>query len=248
MGYTPNVDFLLAVAKGQIAGHTLVRRFGVNPDVDTAGEEDVWANGGDLPWFTSAQSLEVVSGSANDTLLGTGARTLRVRGLSSSFVEQTETVSMLGAVPVNLTLTYIGDVRAELLTTGSGETNDGDIDIRVQTAGAVVSRMPTGFGRYMQASYFVPASKTGYLIGWRSSLYKATAGSVEMRLMIADDGVGWRVSKLQELTQSGNSDSSWAESELLMALPAKTRLRVRAKTSADNMGVASELALVLVDN
>lgn len=154
---------------------------------------------------------------------------------------------MNGTTPVNLSNTYIGGVRAELLTTGSGETNAGDLSIRVQTAGATVSLLPAGYGKSMQATYFVPASKTGYLVGWCSSLYRAVAGSVELRLLVADDGVGWRVEHLQELTQSGVGMSSRLESELLIPLPAKARVRVRAKTSADNMGVASELALVLVD-
>ncbi len=249
MTYTGSKDFLLDVARGKITGHTIILRNGLNADVDIAAEEDVWAGGGDLSWQTSAQALEAISSSANDIAsTGSGARTIKVWGLNSSYADVNQTVSMNGTTAVSLATNLIYVDRVEIVTTGSGEVNAGDIDIRLSGAGAVQARMPTGFGQSWRASYFVPLSKTAYLIGWTSSLYKAVSGSVELRLMLSEDGVGWRVVVLHELTQTGTGQTTRSEGDLMIALPQKTRVRVRAKTSADNMGVSSSLMMLLIDN
>jgi hypothetical protein len=47
MSYISNKDFLIEVAKGNVAGHAIVNKFGRNPDVDTGTDpEDVWTQGG----------------------------------------------------------------------------------------------------------------------------------------------------------------------------------------------------------
>lgn len=80
-------DFLIAVGLGQVPGYRRITALGNNPDVDTAGPEDVWSGGGLYPWMTTATALEIVSDSASDTSAGTGARTVLVNGLDANFVE-----------------------------------------------------------------------------------------------------------------------------------------------------------------
>lgn len=249
MTYLSSREFLLDVARGKIAGHALVRVVGINPDVDV-GEEDVVAFGGDQPWYTSAQSLEAVSSSTDDTnSAGTGARSIRVTGLNGSHAAITEDVNLSGTTAVALSNTYIGDVRAKLLTSGTGLVNAGDVTIRIASAGATVAQMPTGYGQTLAAVYTVPAGKTAYVVGWHTSLYQAVSGAhAEMRLMVYDDTVGWRLDGLHELVHDGISICSRAFSDLLIKLPAKSRVRVRAKSSASNLGVSSDLSLVLIDN
>lgn len=247
MSYLTNKEFLLEVAKGKVAGHTLVRRFGINADVDIAAEEDICSYGGIVNWQTSAQTLEAVSTDADDlSATGTGARTIKVWGLDSAYAEANTTVSMNGVTPVTLSGTWIDIDRAEILTTGSTASNEGDIDVRILSAGAILARVPTLYGQAYRAGYFVPTGKTAYLIGWESSLYKATSGSAELRLYTAEDGVGWRVQAIQELTQTGAGVSSASAQSLLLELPAKTRVVVRAKASVDNLGVASSLTFVVI--
>lgn len=245
MSYSPIHDYLLDVARGKITGQTLIRRVGLNPDVDTGAEEDVRYSGGTFPWQTSAQSLEAVSTSTNDVnTTGSGARTIKVWGLDSSYAEVNQTVNMNGTTAVALGTNLVYVDRVEILTTGSGETNAGDVTVQIASGGTVLARVPASFGQSFHCSYFVPVGKTGYLLGWSTSLYQAVSGSVEFRLMIAEDGVGWRVVDLHQLTLNGSGQFSKNQSELLLALPAKTRIGVRTKTSADNMGVSSELMLI----
>lgn len=249
MTFYPNRDFLLEVARGKIAKHALVRVFGINADVDTGAEEDVVAFGGDQPWFTSAQSLDVLSTSTDDTnSAGTGARSIRVTGLNGSHAAITEDVNLNGTTAVTLSNTYIGGVQAKLLTSGTGLVNAGTVTIRNVLDESSVAQMPIGYGQTLGAVYTVPASKTAYLIGWSTSLYKAvTSGHAEMRLMVFDFAVGWRLEALHELDHGGVSVHSRA-SDLLIPLPAKSAVRVRAKVSANDTGVSSELSLVVIDN
>jgi hypothetical protein len=250
MTFYRNRDFLLEVARGRIAKHAFVRILGINPDIDTASEEDVVAFGGDQPWFASAQSLEAISSNANDTnSSGTGARSIRITGLNGSHAPITEDVNLNGTGAVALSNTYIGDVRAKLLTSGSGFTNDGTVGIRIASGGATVASMPPGFGQTLAAVYTVPAGKTAYVVGWFTSLYKAvTSTHAELRLMVYDDTVGWRLEALHELDEGGAAINSRHSEGLLVKLPAKSSIRVRAKVSVNDTGVSSELALVLIDN
>jgi len=246
MTFLPGRDFFLEVAKGNVPKHTLIRRAGINLDVDNATDEDVWAFGGDANWYTSAQSLAAVSSSVNDTnTAGTGARTLTINGLDSSYDAQTESVSLNGTTEVNLSNTYIFIDEIILLTTGSIETNDGDVDILIQSAGAELHRMAAGYGQQQGALYQIPNAKTGYLVDWSVSLTNGTAAEVEFQLMTHADGIGWRIRDAVQIDQGSPHHVNQLS---YLSLPAKTRVRVRANTDTDNLGVAATFTLVLVDD
>lgn len=249
MSFFPTREFLLEVARGKIAKHTLVRVVGLNPDIDSASEEDVVAFGGSQPYYSAADTLEIVSSSTADTnSSGIGARQLRLSGLNGSHALITEDINLNGTTVVTSSNSYLSSVKATLLTSGANETNSGDITIRDLTSGTTLAYMPAGFGRTLDAVYTVPAAKTGYIISWHSSIYTASDTHVEMRLMVADDTVGWRLEALHELDHAGTSVYARSSSDLMIPVKAKGRIRVRAKASADNTGVASEFAVILIDN
>ena len=69
--------FELQVARGQIAYHKTIFKFGFNPDVDDS-LETVWAEGGLYNYLSAASVLKVSSSSTADTSAGTGARTVKL--------------------------------------------------------------------------------------------------------------------------------------------------------------------------
>jgi hypothetical protein len=218
----------------------------VNRDIDTAATEDI-CPGGTLNWQTSAVAMEIISSDVDDvSSTGTGARTVKVVGLDSSWNEQLETVSMNGTTAVTLTNNYRFIDRVEIITTGSSETNEGDITVQTVSGSNAVAVMPAGYGQNWTAAYTIPAGKTGFLISWHNHLLKATDGSMEMRLMIAEDGVGWRVISVQELTRAGSGWAHLDEDDLLLQLAQKTRIKVTGTTSVNDLGVASSFSLILV--
>ena len=103
-----DIDFYLAVAKGDFTGYSNVSKFGYNPTVGSSDYESIWEGSNAYPWMSAADQLEVLSSSANDTSAGTGARTVELQGLDSSWNLLTETVTMNGTSAVTtLSLIHI---------------------------------------------------------------------------------------------------------------------------------------------
>jgi len=122
----PYEDYMLAVAKGQVTGHSIVHKFGQNNDIGTA-KETVWDVGGLYSYLTSATALKVSSDDANDTSDGTGARTVQIYGLNSDYDEIDETITLNGQTAVNTTKLYLRIYRMVVKTAGSGDEAAGNI-------------------------------------------------------------------------------------------------------------------------
>jgi len=132
---------------------------GFNPDVD-AGEEEIWAVGGSYVWPTAEMRMEIVSSSADDAAEGTGARTVRIRYLTSAFVEKSEDITLTGVTPVPTVAADIYRVNwFRVLTAGSGGKAAGNLDLRHLSDTPIYSRIPTGLTRARNAMYTVPAGK-----------------------------------------------------------------------------------------
>jgi len=98
-------DFALDVARGLVPGVTKGVQFGRNTDIDTgSAPETVWNGGGvytGLPLESVAPgTLDVSSDNNNDTLAGTGARTVKLMGLGKNWEYQEETLNLSGTSPV----------------------------------------------------------------------------------------------------------------------------------------------------
>lgn len=171
MSFFGTIDWLIEVAKGNVPGHSLVDKFGRNPDIDTAsGFEAIWNGGGDYTGFdaTVAEAIEVFSSSANDagTLLSSGSAT---GGSATTLVDSgADFVSdgvAVGDLIINDTLLDHGIVTvvaATTLTVGRmnlGSTNASGNSYRVVTpASTGTSAVRLGFlldSSYTETSEYV---------------------------------------------------------------------------------------------
>jgi hypothetical protein len=154
-------DYGTAVGVGIIANQSRVTALGHNPNIPLAqAAADVWEGGGDYPFLTTASQLEVLSSSANDTAAGTGARTVLISGLSSTYAIISEVITLNGVTPVTTVNSYL---RVNIFTTtssGSGKVNAGDLTLRVISGGSTQSIARAGFGFGRNAIYTVPAGNT----------------------------------------------------------------------------------------
>ena len=170
MTYIGSKDFFLEVEKGNVSGWSHIRKFGKIFGCTTSLTPITITGLYQTP--TSAQSLEIVSSSANDTSAGTGARTVYVEGLDANFAVQTVTVTMNGTTPVALTGTWLRVYRMYVVTSGtyaSATASSHAGTITVRNSGAGVSwgllYIDSGFGlgQSMIGCYTVPAGYRAYI-------------------------------------------------------------------------------------
>lgn len=167
MSFSPLDDFWLRVLRGDIAEYSGQHIFGTNQAVGTSFVPI--ARGGVYQTPTAAAALELVSSSANDTSAGTGARTVKVIGLNSSWAIQEQTVTMNGTTAVALATDLIRAYSIEVVTSGTYGTaaaasHAGTITLQGSGAGAIWLQIyPTNFPRAgSQCGVItIPTGKTG---------------------------------------------------------------------------------------
>lgn len=170
MAYFKNRDFFLEVEQGNVTGWSHVRKFGKIYGLTTSLTPISIGDTYQTP--TSAQSLEIVSSSANDTSAGSGAQTVTVTGLDANFAEQSVTVSMNGTTPVAITGTWMRVYRIRVTTSGTyasatASSHAGTITVRNSGAGVTwgILYVDSGFGvgQSLIGAYTVPAGYTAYV-------------------------------------------------------------------------------------
>jgi hypothetical protein len=239
-----------AIASGVVSGVSIVNKFGKNSDVDIAAPEDVWSGGGLYPFQTSAQALEIVSDSIEDDSTGTGAFTVEVQGLDSNYNLQNESVDMDGTTAVDLAYTYIRVFRAKVLTSGTNDTNVGNITVRVDGAGATQAVIDAGAGQTLMAIYTIPAGKTGFIQHVYSSIVRFTAGqqpSADLSLFIRPFGGSWNVKHTwgMKTDGSGDYDRTWIGGEKATE---KSDVLIRVNiVSVDDTSISAGFDIKLLD-
>ena len=101
--------------------------------------------------LTTASTLDVVSDSSNDdgSPAGTGAQTILITGLDANRKTQTEILTMDGTTTVTTTKTYLGVNRIVVLSSGSTNSNVGNITVTATTGGSNPNVILSGVVRNM---------------------------------------------------------------------------------------------------
>ena len=86
-----------------------------------------------VAYLTSADTLQISSSNALDTLTGTGARQVTIIGLDTNCEEISELVSLLGTTPVSTTASFFRINKILVEEVGSTGMNQGDIYISDST-------------------------------------------------------------------------------------------------------------------
>lgn len=145
------------VALGRRQGWTTWNKFGYNSDVDSGAAEVVAAFGGTFSRMTSADTLSIVSSSANDANGGTGVNSIVIYGIDENRDEVTAVYNMNGTTPVVTTgQNWLGVNRVAIFLFGSGGTNAGNITITATTATTTQAYIPAGDGVTQQMIFHVP--------------------------------------------------------------------------------------------
>jgi len=242
------IDFYLAVAKGDFTGYSNVSKFGYNPTVGSGNYESIWEGSNAYPWMSTDDQLEVLSSDTDDTSAGTGARTVELQGLDSSWNVLTETVTMNGTSAVTTTGSFLRIFRARVVTAGSSGRNEGTITIRDQdtsTTRALITNGATdGNGQTLMAVYTIPAGKTGYIININVSSQKDQEQTY--RLMSRDNTVANAAWNVKEFLTGRGGFSDWRKYAINKATE-KTDLDFQVISNSTS-AAAGGFELILIDN
>lgn len=134
--------------------------FGANPEHVTNIRQVIWDFSTNYTLLATAENLSVVSDDSNDTVLGTGARTIRISGLDSSYNEIEEVVSLNGTIPVMTVAQFLRRNRIIVESVGSSGANTGNITI---SGSSVQGFIRSSINRDRSTIYTIPAGYTGRL-------------------------------------------------------------------------------------
>jgi len=242
------------VAFGSVPGINSVFINGNNGAITTTFEP-IWPESAAYtPLATAMSTPYIASSSANDAAAGTGARTVRVTGVNTSYAAFTEDLTLNGQTSVNLVTTNVLFINSiTVLTAGSGFTNAGIIRIGtgVNTAGvpAVVhAHMAAGFSKTQTAMYFVPANKTLLLRNLTASSYGVTAAQTVQ--VVADKYTNPVPDKVYTrefigtINQGGSSVFNYAGT---IKVPEKTLVMFQALSAASTGPVVFQAEGLLID-
>jgi len=178
MAYLQPKNFALEIAKGNIPKHSIITKFGFNPDVDTGTfPEDLWGQSGTYVAPTAARVHNFVSTSVNDTAAGTGARTILIYGIDGSYNRVTETITMNGVVNVASVNSYFHIHLVQVITAGSTGNNVGLITGTAVTDATITISVLATQNQSVSSIYMVPVGYKGYLMVARARMDNATANS-----------------------------------------------------------------------
>ena len=149
---------------------------GYNPDIDiNTSPETIWGPGGLFVPPTVAGTVSIVSDSANDDVAGTGALLMAVTGLDANYDEIVEVVVLTGTTPVVTSQSFLRVNRCAVLSSGSGQYNDGII---TSTIGALtVCQILANESVSHIGKFTVPATKTFMIQNIISTLGKTQNGT-----------------------------------------------------------------------
>jgi hypothetical protein len=208
---------------------------GYNGDLDI-GTEDIIRAGGSQYWAAAAVaagSINIASDSADDDTGGTGAITITIYGLSSTWMLQSETVTLNGVANVNPANSYIRIYHAVVATAGSGLTNAGNITIA--DGSGTFLYIAAGEGESRHAAYSVPANyATSYLTSWVATVSGAATANVNFVLKVRAFGGAFVVKAYANLAQ-GNTYRCVLDHPI--PLSAKSDLVVTGTSNANNIVV-----------
>lgn len=229
--------FELQVARGHVAYHTALHKFGAVPSMTVNTTGTVWDVDDTLyPWsaLSTASTLTVDRASASDA-----AKTITIVGLDANYNEISENVTLTSATGNATTKAFIRVYRAYMYN-GSA-TNVGNIDIKISTT--VIARITAGKGQTLMAVYTVPAGYTAYLKQGVMSVKSGADATGDFYVRYGGE-TAFRIAHTFEVA----SAEYFYEFYVPFAVREKSDIDVRASVRSNNARVTAAFDMILIKN
>lgn len=250
---TQGKEFKLRVAQDLVPGTTIFEKYGKNPDIAT-GPEDLWNGGGLFTGFPTgaAETMEIFSGSGDDTILGDGARTVRIMNLldADGAVSPDVDVELNGATPVVISAIpyFRGGSRIKVLTAGNDGDNAGALTLRhtVSTAN-IFAVLPVNRNQTAIGAFTVPLGKTLFMDRASMSMVRSAAAAASGETTFRARPQGGVFNAIFSPTISTSQDWKF-EDDGWIEFAALTDIKMRAESVTAQAIVAGEFSGLLVDD
>ena len=165
---TSRNEYFVDISRGVVPATGSEFKFG-RSELVTTTESVIWDNGGNYVFLEAAETMDIVSSSADDDLVGIGAQTLLVAGLDVNYNELSEIIELDGLNTVVTTGEFLRVFRAVVITSGTNDpindANKGVITISGTTSTTTQAKIQINNGQTLMAVYTVPAGKTAHVTG-----------------------------------------------------------------------------------
>ncbi len=242
------IDYAVARFPGTIE----VRKFGHNPDIDTAADEDIWEAGDTLTYLTTASAIEAISDSLNDIdTTGSGCRKIVISGLDGNWDIASEELAMNGTSATTASsTTFIRVNRAYCSEVGSyGAVNAGNITIRVSGAGSTQAYISAAEGQTEMSHYTVPRGYTAYLLDVHISVASGKTSTVTFHQRQGADNTSSSYTSDRIVSNfvglSGAEDYRY---NAVTSFPEKTDLWAEGDPAANDTDITFEYSMLLIRN
>ena len=236
-------DFQFSVSTGKILGLSTKEIYGYNPDINGA-YEPIWQTGGEFPYPTSEQTLNIVSTSALDDAANVGVREVRVEYLDGDFNTQIVDVELDGTNAVQVATDFFRIQGAHAIQVGANNDAEGIISLAygANNVGTIIA----GGNEIKNSFYTVPAGYTAYIVG--ASISASKGGDLAFLLEYRNAGVpnspfiaGNQVDIFEE--------GIYFDLPTYYVVPEKHDIRIRAKSGqGSNIQAAVTYHMILRDN
>lgn len=253
-------DFHLELARGNISGMMSVNKFGEAPAGVQTTATDIWDRADATPtqqiWVapTQARTHTIASTDANDTDAGTGARTVRVWGLTGwAAAEVSEDVTMDTGSPPVTSNSYVIIHRMRVLTSGATSVNIGTITATATTDATVTATIRPSEGTTHMAIYGIPSTQKAYVKRWYGSINKSSGavGTINFKMMFNPEPnaqlTHFSVRSERGVQSTGTSDIDW-HLDVPLELPGPGIIKVQGIASAADIDGSAGFDLVIIDN
>ncbi len=173
-------DFYLEVQKGNIAGHSIVHKFGANVNVPNGTWALISSSSPSGAFPSSGSPVRIkAGGNVADIINGAGAREITILGMTTDLEEATEIISTSGAnASLYTTNSFWRIYRAYVTDVGTyGGTNVGEI---ILENGQDMLFITADEGQTQHTAFSIPAGKTGYLLSTHINVDAAKAADCRM--------------------------------------------------------------------
>ena len=256
-----NKDFFLEVAKGNIAGHRLVNKFGNAPSGVQTTTTDLWARADSTTtqqiWLapTAARIHTISSDSASDTTGSTGANSVTIWYLpdwDTAEAQETVTGNLNSGVAMSNAAVIINRMAVNPQST-STTSNAGTIIATAATDSTITAAILPGKGKTQHAIYGIPSTETAYMINWSGSIDKSqgTSSSCDLSVSFNPNPDVQTTVFLREQDVSVQSDGTSLFNRRMANMPIFAGpgiIKIQAIGYANDLDVQSDFDLILIEN